>query len=240
MRKYLNKFLLYYFKKFDPTFLRSFHPYYNDVHRSKGFDDLYNRVLKSTQTKASLWRRDRFYNLYSAVELVKNLQGNVIELGCYRGLSSYLICTRLKELNQNFSGEGYLICDSFKGLSSPTTQDQLPENFSGMFATESGIVKKNLSDFPLIQYFDGWIPEVFLNLPEAKYRFVHIDVDLVEPTVASFEYFYPRMVNGGIIVCDDYGGKIWKGTKVAVDDFCDKYKIQTLRLSTGQIFILKS
>ena len=94
MRKFLNKLFLKYFEKFDPTFLRSFHPYYNDVIRQTGFDDLYDRTLKNTLTKKSLWRRDRFYNLYSAIDLVENLGGSVIELGCYRGLSSYLICSR--------------------------------------------------------------------------------------------------------------------------------------------------
>jgi len=58
--------------------------------------------------------------------------------------------------------------------------------------------KRTLSEFPDIQYNVGWIPKVFENIPERKYRFVHIDVDLYEPTYASVEYFYPRLVSGGV------------------------------------------
>ena len=239
MRKYINSLLIRYFKKFDEAFLRSFHPYYSDVIRTKGFDEIYDYAIKHTQTKESLWRRDRFYNLYSSLELVQHLNGDVMELGCYKGLSSYLLCTRLRELNPMFTGEGYSICDSFEGLSNPTDKDQLNQNFSRMFAAPIEVVKKNLDNFPGIKYHKGWIPNVFKDLSGTTYRFVHIDVDLVEPTMASFEYFYPRLVSGGIIVCDDYGGKIWESTKKAVDVFCATHNCQSLRLSTGQIMIFK-
>src|SRR5688572_31529904 len=42
------------------------------------------------------------------------------------------------------------------------------------------------------------------------------DVDVYQPTRDSLEYFYPRLVTGGILVCDDYG---WPGARKAVDDF---------------------
>lgn len=239
MRKYINKFLITYFKAFDPAFLTSLHPYYEQVSRSAGFDELYDEGILRTQTKVSIWRKDRFYNLYSAVELVRDLPGNYMELGCYRGLSSYLTCTRLKQLDANFNGGGYSICDSFEGLSKPKEKDGVPDSFTGMFATPVDVVREVLSEFPHVQYHKGWIPEVFATLPEQTYKFVHVDVDLMEPTLASFEYFFPRMVNGGVLICDDYGSKIWKGTKNAVDEYCIRHNCKALRFSTGQIMIIK-
>ena len=49
------------------------------------------------------------------------------------------------------------------------------------------------------------------TLAETRYRFVHIDVDIYEPTYACLEYFHPRMVEGGLIVIDDYGFPSWPG-----------------------------
>ena len=52
-----------------------------------------------------------------------------------------------------------------------------------------------------------------------KYSFVHIDVDLYQPTLDSHEYFFERLHKGGIIVCDDYGYSQFPGASLAVDKF---------------------
>ena len=52
------------------------------------------------------------------------------------------------------------------------------------------------------------------------YRFVHLDVDLYQPTRDSFDYFYPRLIKGGIIVCDDYN---WPGARKAIEEACARF-----------------
>ena len=68
-------------------------------------------------------------------------------------------------------------------------------------------------------FHKGWIPDVFSDLPETEWSFVHIDVDLYEPTLAAFQYFFPRLSTGGIIICDDYSYSLFPGAKLAVDEF---------------------
>jgi len=69
---------------------------------------------------------------------------------------------------------------------------------------------------------------------------VHVDVDLFEPTAARLEFFYPRLVSGGMIVCDDYGFTTCPGARKACDDFCAKTPQQTvIHLTTGQGIIMK-
>jgi hypothetical protein len=77
-------------------------------------------------------------------------------------------------------------------------------------------VRQALAEFPGVEYHPGWIPDSFRGLPERRYRFVHLDVDLYAPTLAALEYFLPRMARGGTIVCDDYG---WQGARLALDEF---------------------
>jgi O-methyltransferase len=193
------------------------------------FDALYVAGLLATRTSAlPLRRRDRFHWLLTALEKTLALEGVVAECGCYRGLSSYLICARLKQHDAAFDGSGYQIYDSFQGLSAPQAVDMgpAPEGAQspppgdvqpGRFSASLAEVKRALAAFPGVEYFPGWIPEAFPATTDRKYRFVHVDVDLYQPTRDSFEYFWPRLVPGAVMVCDDYN---WTGARRAVEEFC--------------------
>lgn len=54
-----------------------------------------------------LARRDRFYSLVQLFGAVSGLDGLVAECGCFRGLSSYLLCRALKHADENFNGHGH-------------------------------------------------------------------------------------------------------------------------------------
>lgn len=173
-------------------------------------------------------RRDRFLLLVRQLERMLALQGLVAECGCYRGLSSYLMCNRLQRHDPGFTGAGYEIYDSFAGLSEPKAQDLMAPHpgaqaplraniQAGRFAAALDYVRRTLAAFPAIQYFAGWIPDSFPKTRDKPYRFVHVDVDLYQPTKDSFEHFWPRLIPGGVIVCDDYN---WPGARRAVEEFC--------------------
>jgi O-methyltransferase len=77
-------------------------------------------------------------------------------------------------------------------------------------------VRKNLSNFDFISYHPGWIPTQFDQVTDETFSFVNIDVDLYQPTLQSLEFFYPRLMEGGIINIDDYGLSNWPGCTRAV------------------------
>jgi len=89
----------------------------------------------------------------------------------------------------------------------------------------------------------GWIPQV-IHLEETRnYAFVHLDVDLYEPTLTSLQYFFPLLSPGGVIVCDDYGASEFPGASSAFDHFLttlppDQYTL-FMPLSTGGCFLVK-
>jgi hypothetical protein len=71
-----------------------------------------------------------------------------------------------------------------------------------------------------------------------KISLLHIDVDLYEPTRKVLEVFYPHVVNGGIIILDDYGA--FAGANKAIDEFFEGRKIiQKLTYSHAISFIEK-
>ena len=100
------------------------------------------------------------------------LEGLVAECGCFRGLSSYLLCSTLQQADAAFDGSGYRIFDSFAGLSAPSREDAIEGagaqvgrlrhmTRAGNFAASLDKVKFALSAFPRIEYFPGWIPAAF-------------------------------------------------------------------------------
>jgi O-methyltransferase len=218
------------------------------------FNSLYDSGMEISKTPDSgPKRRARFYNLISFLKGVESLPGVIIECGCWKGLSSYLICNYLKETKPSFNGENFFVIDSFEGLSEPNEKDIITSslldgagNRKGTFFKKYGAysspidtVKKTLSNFKEVTFFKGWIPKVLNDLPDLKVKFVHIDLDLYDPIFGSLEYFFPRLVKGGIIVCDDYGSLYWPGAKMAVDEFVKSHKLKAFPLSTGQIVLIK-
>jgi len=213
----------------DGRLSRLFRGYVSDdaAHRDPAFDELYLAGVLATRTSpVPMRRRDRFLLLTRELESTLELDGAVAECGCFRGLSSFLLCGLLKKRSAAFDGGGYRVFDSFQGLSEPQAEDGLAaadpsapsavDVQAGRFAASLKDVQRALALFPGIEYFPGWIPHTFPR-DDARYRFVHVDVDLYQPTRDSLEYFWPRLVPGARMVCDDYN---WPGGKRAVDEFC--------------------
>ena len=195
----------------------------------------------------------RFFSLTQLVKYVlskQNLQNyNFAECGCWYGHSTYIISKILKEFN--FKNKFYIF-DSFEGgLSDLSNKDQ---NLLKQMSEKEVEIQKNycksneehvkniLKDFEFIKIFNGWIPEKFHYINEQKFQFVHLDVDLYEPTKESLNFFFPRLVEGGTIVCDDYNISIFPGAKKAWDEyFHDKKENYKLFYEApfGGCFIIK-
>jgi len=198
------------------------------------FDDIYIAGLLKTRTMPTpLRRRSRLVRLIELLAQTRSAQGDIVECGCYRGMSSYMMCSYLREWNSGFTGHGYHIFDSFQGLSEPTEDDSIPEGWKnaeglrrmtqpGSFAASLAEVRTHLDDFPGIAFHPGWIPLTFKRLPERHYRFVHVDVDLYDPTLDALGYFYPRLAPGGILVSDDYS---WPGARTATHEYVSEQGI---------------
>ena len=102
---------------------------------------------------------------------------------------------------------------------------------------------KKVSKLNNIHLNKGWIPNVLKIEADRKYSFVHIDVDLFEPTFYAHKYFFERLSPGGIIVCDDYGYNIFPGAAKAVEEFVSSIPSQSvsyfIKHSIGTSVIIK-
>lgn len=161
----------------------------------------------------TLISNDRLANIIKYADLARPLEGNYAEVGVFRGGSLELI----SKLNPD--KEVYAF-DSFTGLPRPTDHDNYHQE--GDFKdTNFEFLEGYFERFHHnVTFFKGFVPHTFSMVdPFKMYSFVHIDVDLYQSVKDSLDYFFPRMVMGGIIILDDYGFESTKGAVVAVDEF---------------------
>lgn len=178
---------------------------------------------------------DRKYTVNQLLQLIKKIPGDTVECGSYNGATSYLICAFIQ---QHGLSKAHHIFDSFEGLSKPGEEDGSYWK-KGNLTTSEALCRNNLSAFGFVKYYTGWIPGRFSETAGLKFSFVHIDVDLYQPTLDSIAFFYERLNTGGIIICDDYGFSTCPGAKKAMDDFFMEKPEPVIMLTTGQAFIIK-
>jgi hypothetical protein len=176
---------------------------------------------------------DRKYTLNQLMKLTLHLEGDLAECGTYKGVSAYLMCEACRGTDRTIH-----IFDSFEGLSSPGPRDG-DYWTTGALRSSEAVLKETLAPFDNYRVHKGWIPETFREVAALKFNFVHIDVDLYQPTRDSLDFFYDRLVPGGVTLMDDYGFKSCPGAKAAADEFFADRPEEIVLLPTGQSLIVK-
>jgi hypothetical protein len=170
----------------------------------------------------------RVYVLYQLARMQKD-KSNFVECGIFAGGSVFFTA--------DFCNKKYIAIDSFEGLSSPGEFDS--QYFKKNDLTCSiDIAKNTLKSFNHVEIVKGWVPDVFNTIEDLTYCYVHIDVDLYEPTKKSIEYFWPKLISGGVLICDDYGSKKTPGARKAMNEYFKDF--QMLELVTGQCIVFKN
>jgi len=178
----------------------------------------------------------RRWMLGQLLRLTAALPGDTAECGVYRGADSYLIC--LFNASLQGSTRTHFMFDSFQGLSAPTVFDGTHWK-QGDLKSPLEVAQQALAQFPDTVFMPGWIPNRFDEIQDRSFAFVQVDVDLYEPTRDSIAFFYPRLVDGGIFLCDDYGFDSCPGATRAVDEFLRDKPEKAISLSDGGGFFIK-
>lgn len=205
---------------------------HEDWYRPSARRQRYVEGLKCTSEEAAndFPREVRFDALMqvAAIAVLRHPQLPIAECGCFRGLSSYLLASIQAEAGATGA---FHIFDSFEGLSELRPEDtdaRVPLDPAGVnllrrsLAASEADVRRVLTPFPQVHFHKGWIPERFGDVKDQRFGFVNIDVDLYEPTRDCMEFFWPRLADGGILSCDDYGMTQFPGARKAVDSWRDQ------------------
>lgn len=162
---------------------------------------------------------------------------NFVECGVGDGLTSYYILNEINE-NSNFKNKAKLhLYDSW----GPMKEDGLLKSESSSLGRYSelklDVTKKNLHEFnDMIIYHKGYIPEVFEkeSVSPSSIIYLHIDLNSTSPTIDTLDFFFPKLISGGVILFDDYGWSNHIDTKNAVDEFFKDKPGILMQLPTAQ------
>lgn len=190
------------------------------------------RMLRNVRSeRKSLVTGAEQFLIHSIASGVRNLDGDIAEVGVYAGSTAKMICEA--KGNKRFH-----ICDTFEGLPEPTDEDRGVER-KGNFACDLPSIQRYLKGYPNLEYHVGFCPDsVRGKLDDAKFCFVHLDVDLYSSTKQCLEYFFPRMVPGGILVSHDYS--VLEGVRQAFSEFTADRREQVIELPMTQCMLVKS
>lgn len=173
----------------------------------------------------------RRWMLLELQRLTSSVEGDTAECGVYMGCSSEGILMQSRE-------KMHYIFDSFEGLSTPKSEDGSYWREGDLTAAQA-IVEKNLANYNNKKLIKAWIPDGFKAVEDKRFSFVHIDVDLYQPTLDSVKFFYDRLNVGGVLVCDDYGFSSCIGATKAIDEFLKDKDEKMISLPCGGGFFIK-
>jgi len=199
-------------------------------------DEAFNAYLQRFNEQQG-FNTDRRWNQLQLMRLVESVPGDTVECGCYRGASSFLFC-QANKANARFQRMHHIF-DSCEGLSEPVASVDGTYWKKHSLTSSEDEVNANLAEYTgWYTLYKGWIPEKFPAVADKRFAFVHIDVDIYEPTRDSIAFFYSRMEPGAILLCDDYGFMSCPGATRACDEFlADKPEKMIFLASGGGYFI---
>lgn len=147
----------------------------------------------------------------------RNLEGDIAEAGVYFGASARLIMRFFEGTNKTIH-----LFDTFNVMPDADPRNDWPEKWEPKNDLSVGRVKMLLADYcgqGLVRFYKGLFKDTLHAASNKKFCFVHIDCDLYEGAKDACEFFYPRMVKGGVMLFHDYDVPAFPGIQKAVEEF---------------------
>lgn len=181
------------------------------------------------------------------------ISGAIVECGVWKGGSVAAMLERLKD-NQDTSRKIFLF-DTFAGMTAPTEfdkkgsvdvlrkfEDSQKDSHNEWCYSPLTTVKETISrtGYPEqnISYIQGDVLKTLPVTETEKIALLRLDTDWYESTKAELEQLYPKVVQGGVIIIDDYGA--WEGARKATDEYFMQNNICPLMFridQTRRIFV---
>lgn len=219
---------------------------YSDKVGYKDFDADFFPLLEYVRNY-TMTSVERLYALWNCIGYLcgRQREGDFMEVGVWRGGSMMLAAFELLRRKEREMRHIWLY-DTFTGLPRPNeTLDTdilgnraidgwLPRNFADdtsvwAYASEEE-VRSNMdkTGYPssFLHFIAGKVEKTIPDVIPEKIALLRVDTDFYSSYKHTLEYVYDHVVEGGIVILDDYGH--FCGARKAVDEFLKKRKICAL------------
>jgi O-methyltransferase len=155
-----------------------------------------------------------------------NIDGDIVEFGCYVGESSKYFRMML---DYHRSDKELYVYDSFEGLPELSKYEEGTGWRSGTLVTTEHILAQNFINNglrpPIVH--KGWFKNVPENNIPNKITFAFLDGDFYDSIYDSLQKVFNRVSQFGIICFHDYERADLPGVKAAVDDYISHNNLQS-------------
>jgi hypothetical protein len=181
----------------------------------------------------------RIHVLCWAAEHAKHLEGDFVDCGVHTGFCPRAV---IHYVDFNSLSKTYYLLDTFSGMDARYSSAYEMERHRKLgYDRKQGLyeqVQKTFSGFN-VKIIKGPIPDTLPLVAADKVSFLSIDMNCVIPEVAALDFFWPKLVSGGLVILDDYGYPGCLEQKLAHDAFAKSKGVQILSLPTCQGLIIK-
>lgn len=200
-------------------------------------DENFKEVLGKTKNFTKL-DEYRMYELWRMVEQIKKIDGDIIQIGTWRGGSGCLLAKKAQL--EKISCTVYL-CDTFEGVVKAGEKDEFYKG--GEHAdTSKELVEKLTKELSLdnIKILKGIFPdETSYLITDCNFSFCHIDVDSYASAKDILDWIWDKMTIHGIIVFDDYGDFVAGGITDLVNEEAKKHDRIMIHNLNGHAIMIK-
>ena len=181
----------------------------------------------------------RIHVLCWAASLASRLEGDFVDCGVNTGLFSRAV---IEYIDFNCLGKTYYLLDTFSGMDPRFSSDyEMARHHTIGYDNNDELYDQVIETFSgfSVRVIKGAIPDTLEQVCSKGIAYLSIDMNCVMPEVAALEFFWDRLVSGGVIVLDDYGYPGANEQKHAHDKFALSKGVQILSLPTCQGLIIK-
>ncbi len=179
---------------------------------------------------------------------VRHLNGSIVECGVGKGRTLLYFSFLAENEGKNRKVWGF---DSFQGFPEPSPNDASPRKakkgeWSGntphdiyTILSRAGIASQYIKNN--IKLVKGFVENTLSDYDNSPIALLHIDLDLYEAYKVTLTEMFPKIIDGGVVLFDEYNEPKWPGAKKAVDEYFkdSKYQIQKDDFS-GKYFVIKN
>ncbi len=167
---------------------------------------------------------ERLYAYLDALWKRRELDGAVVEVGCWLGGTAAIASTMLERTG---FPKRYVCVDTFEGFVPEQFDRDLAHGTPARYRTRFGansaeVVRRLLAHYGCerVELVQGDIATVADDRLPDRVSVCLVDVDLEIPVYEALRRLYPRLVPGGAILVDDCPeGTEWAGSRVAYARF---------------------
>jgi antirestriction protein len=184
---------------------------------------------------------------YELYKKVSNLEGTIVKCGiaAEQGFTKFAVFRKLISTHSTekvIAFEKFTKSLSFKSVDQRTgaLEYKIKEPVASVEKAQDKLLKKGVAHIDFIPgNLDDSIPDYLIEHPELKISYLCLDLDDYTASINSLQYFYPRVVYGGITVFDNYH-KHGEDYKAITDYFRhNKINISTFSVNKGPHFTIR-